>query len=268
MEISADQSTKKRLIAACLILFVFVVVVSVVVYDIGDLGRYQERFAIRESQAALQGITDPDQIDVALRQYPSNRYLQLLAMAVSVVAETNAASDKLSKDVEPPALSKEINLGAASRSDLEALSRDLKTAEVNATTFMPHYTALFKAAREKLENYARSLHPAGDVLKNFLDGVDSWQAETTDLASKTLSARGEFYRAYGKCVQVLLSEFGRYNVANGQFIFPFQSAADRYNAAVGPMTSAAKRIAELQEERKAIVQSQLKRWMHVVDSHQ
>jgi hypothetical protein len=266
VEVAADQSTKKRLIGACLILFVFAVVVSVVVYDIGDLGKYQEHLAIQESQAALQGITDPDQINVALRQYPSNRYLKLVAMAASVVAETDAASEKLSKEVEPPALAKDINLSAASRSDLEALNRDLKTAEVNATTFMPRYTALFRAEREKLENYARSLHPAGDFLKTFLEGVDRWQAETTDLASKTLAARGEFYRAYGKCVQILLSEFGRYNVANGQFIFPFQSTADRYNAAAGPMSSAAKRIAELQEERKMVVQSQLKRWLHVVDS--
>ena len=261
----AGQSTKKRIIAACLILFIFVVVVSVVIYNIGDLGKYQERVAIRESQAALQGVTDPDQIDVALLQYPSNRYLKLVAMAASVVAETNAASEKLSKDVEPPALAKDINLGAASRSDLETLSRDLKTAETNAATFLPRYTALLNAEREKLEDFARSLHPAADVLKRFLEGVNQWQAETTDLASKTLSARGEFYRAYGKCVQILLGEIGRYSVANGQFIFPFQSAADRYNAAAGSMASAARRIAELQEERKTTVQSQRKRWLHVVD---
>jgi len=64
---------------------------------------------------------------------------------------------KLSNEIEPPAISKNINLGTASRSDLEALRRDLKTAAANATALMPRYAALLKTERDKVEKYALSL---------------------------------------------------------------------------------------------------------------
>jgi hypothetical protein len=67
-------------------------------------------------------------------------------------------------------------------------------------------------------------------------------------------------------VTVLLGEIGHYNVTNGQIIFAYQSAADRYNAAAGAVTPAVKHLTELKEERKALMQSQLKRWLHIVDS--
>ena len=80
-----------------------------------------------------------------------------------------------------------------------------------------------------------------------------------------LSARGEYYRTYGKCVTVLLEEFDHYKVTNGQIVFAYQSAADRYNAAAAAVTPTVKRLTELKEERKALMQSQLKRWLHIVD---
>ena len=266
VEVWSDRKSNARVIA--LILFVYVVIVAVAAYKIGDLGRFQERPSFREDQAALQAITDPKEVDEAVKQHPSNKYLKLVALAASIVAETDTASEKLSNDIVPPAVSGDINLTAASRSrsDLETLSRDLKTAEANVTTAMPRYVALLKAQREKMENRARWLYPEKDVFDRFLDGVDKWQAETADLASKTLSARGEYYRTYGKCVTVLLGEFDHYKVTNGQIVFAYQSAADRYNAAAAAVTPTVKRLTELKEERKALMQSQLKRWLHIVDS--
>jgi len=266
VEVWSDRKSNARVIA--LILFVYVVIVAVAAYKIGDLGRFQERPSFREDQAALQAITDPKEVDEAVKQHPSNKYLKLVALAASIVAETDTASEKLSNDIVPPAVSGDINLTAASRnrSDLETLSRDLKTAEANVTTAMPRYVALLKAQREKMENRARWLYPEKDVFDRFLDGVDKWQAETADLASKTLSARGEYYRTYGKCVTVLLEEFDHYKVTNGQIVFAYQSAADRYNAAAAAVTPTVKRLTELKEERKALMQSQLKRWLHIVDS--
>jgi hypothetical protein len=38
-------------------------------------------------------------------------------------------------------------LGTASRDDLDALRSGLKTAEVNAATFLPRYLALLKSER-------------------------------------------------------------------------------------------------------------------------
>ena len=77
-------------------------------------------------------------------------------------------------------------------------------------------------------------------------------------------ARAEFYRAYEKYVAVPVGEFGAYKVANGQFIFPLQRTAERYNAAAVAMTAAAKRLNELDNERRQMAQSQQERWQQFV----
>jgi hypothetical protein len=79
-------------------------------------------------------------------------------------------------------------------------------------------------------------------------------------------ARVEFYRAYDQCVALLIREFGAYKLTNGQFIFPLEPTANRYNAVANAMTAALKRNAELKEERNKIIQSQLKRWQQFVGS--
>ncbi len=258
----SDPKANARVRMAFLLLFVFMIAFSVGAYFVADLGKLQESIAARESQTALQGITDPKQIDQALKQHPSNKFLQMIAVATN---ETNAAIEKLSDQVEQPAISKDINLAAASRSDLEALRGDLKTAEANATTFMPRYVALLKTERDNLEKYALSLHEGKDTVSRFLDNVDKRHAETTAFASRMLLAHAEFYRAYEKYVAVLVGEFGAYKVTNGQFMFPLQRTAERYNAAANATTAAAKRVAELEEERKTLMQSQLAAWEQFVN---
>jgi hypothetical protein len=205
----------------------------------------------------------PKQIDEALRRHRSNKILQMIAMATKAANETSAAIEKLSNEAEPPALSKDINLSTASRSDLEDLRRDLKAAEAKATTLMPGVIALIKAERDRVETYALSLHAGKDIVGRFLDDVDKRHAETT---SRMLSARADYYRAYEDYVAVLAGEFGAYKVVNGQFIFPLQRTVDRYNAAAQAMTVAAKRLAELQEERRQLMQSQQQRWEQFVNS--
>jgi hypothetical protein len=236
------------------------VALSVGAYFVANLSKLQESIAARESQAALQGITDPGQIDEALRRNPSNKLLKLIAMATKAAIETDAAAETLSNEIEPPALSRDISLGTASRNDLEALRRDLKTAETNATTFMPRYAALFKTERDKVENYALSLHLEKDTVGRLLDRVDRRHAKITTFTSNMLSARAEFYRAYEKYVAVLVGEFGAYKIVKGEFIFPLQRTADRYNGAANGMAAAAKRIAELEEEGKKLMQSQHEGW--------
>jgi len=265
MEMPSDRNAKTRVRIAFFFLFVFMIVFSVGAYFVPDLGKLRESIAVREGQTALQGVTDPKQIDEALRQHPSNKFLQMIAMATKVANETDAAAEKLSAEVEPPAVSKANNLGAASRSDLEALRRDLKTAEANATTFMPRYVALLKTERDNLEKYALSLRAGKDTFSRFLDKVDKRHAEITALTSRMLSARADFYRAYENYVAVLVGEFGAYKVVNGQFIFPFQRTVDRYNAAAGAMTAASNRVAELEETRKALLKSQQEGWEQFVN---
>ncbi|GAC1619508.1 MAG: hypothetical protein NVS4B4_04740 [Bradyrhizobium sp.] len=213
----------------------------------------------------MQGITDPKQIDEALRRRPSNRFLQLVAMATRAASDTRAATEKLPNEIEPPALSS-INLGTAGRSDLEALRSALKTAEANATAFLPRYAALFKTERDKIENYALSLGLEKDTVRSFMEAVDSRHAQTLAYSAKMLSGRADYYRAYEKYVAVLAGEFGTYKVENGQFIFPFQRTVDRYNLAAKAMNATAKHLAELDEEGKALAQSQQQGWEQFVTS--
>jgi hypothetical protein len=261
----SDPNPNTRVRIAFLCLFVFMVVLSVGAYFVADLRKLQDSIAARESQTALQGITDPRQMDEALRQHPSNKFLQMMAMATRAADETSAATEKLSNEVEPPAISKGIILGAASRSDLEALRRDLKTAEANATALMPRCVALLKTERANVEKYALSLHLDKDTISRLLDRLDRRQAEITALISRTSSARADFYRAYENYVAVLVGEFGSYKVVDGQFIFPFQHTVDRYNVAAHAMTAAAKRVAELEEERKRLLKSQQEGWERLVN---
>jgi hypothetical protein len=260
----SDPKARTRVRIALLLLFVFMVAASAGTYYVADLGRLQDLIAARQGQAALQGITDASQIEAVLRQSPSNRFLRMMAMATRAADETNATIDKLSDDIEPPAISKAGNPGTASRSDLEALRRDLKTAEANATALAPRTIAVLKAERDTVEKYAALLQLGKDARGRLLDALDKRHAEITALASRTSSARADFYRAYQNYIGILVGEFGAYKFTDGQFIFPLQRTADRYNVAAQAMTAAAKPLAELDQERKTLLQSQQARWLHFV----
>jgi hypothetical protein len=265
MPSGSNSSARVRIAIAFLFLFVSMIVLSIGAYSVAHLSKLQEGLAAREGQAELQGITDPEQIDEALRRHPSNKFLQLMAMAAKAARETRVAAEKLSSEIEPPALSKDINLGTASRSELEAIRSVLKTAQANTTTFLPRYVGLFKTERDKIENYALSLHFEKETIRIYLEGVDKRHSKAIAFTSRMLSGRADYYRAYENYVAVLAGEFGSYKVVNGQFIFPFQRAADRYNIAANAMTAAAKRVAELEEERKTLTQPQQEEWERLVN---
>src|ERR1700736_1919547 len=260
----SGTNPKTRVRIAFLSLFVVMIALAAGIYWVDDLSSLHEEIAARESQAALQGITEPAQIDEALRQHPTNKFLQMTAMATRAANETDAASEKLLNEVEPPAIAKAGDLGAASRNDLEALRRDLKTAEVNATMVMPRYIALLKTERGKVEKYALSLHLGKDDISRLLDHIDKRHAEITALASRMLPVRADFYRAYENYVAFLLREYGAYKMEDGQIIFPLQPTVNRYNAAADALTLAGKRIVELAEERKSLIKSQQERWLQFV----
>ena len=236
------------------------IVLATGAYFVPDLRKLQDGMAARERQTALRAATDPKQIDEALRQHP---LLQTIAMASKAADETDAAIDKLSNEIAPSGASRQINLGTASRDDLEALRRDLKTAEANATTSLPKYVALLKAERDTIETYARS-HGEKDAVGSLLRSIDKRHAEITALMSRMLPARADFYRAYDNYVAVLVREFGTYKVVNGEFVFPFQLAVNRYNAAAQAMNAAAARVAELEQERTSLLTSQQERWAQLV----
>jgi hypothetical protein len=259
-----DPKARARAPIAFLSLFVFTVAALVGVYFVADLGKLHDLIAARDAQAILRGVADTSQIDEVLRQHPSNKLLRMVAMATRSADETNAALEKLSAEIEPLTISKADNLGVASRNDIEALRRDLKTAETNAATSMPRTAAILKAERDTIEKFAASIQLGKGVSNRVLEEIDKRHAETLALVSRASSARADYYRAYQSYVAVLIGEFGAYKFVNGQFIFPLQRTADRYNVAAHAMTSAAKPVADLEQERTNLLQSQQARWLHFV----
>ena len=67
-------------------------------------------------------------------------------MATRAADETSAAAEKLSREVAPGSVSRDFNFGAASRADLEALRRDMKTAQANAAASMPRLPSCSSAS--------------------------------------------------------------------------------------------------------------------------
>ena len=51
--------------------------------------------------------------------------------------------------------------------DIEAFRRDLKTAEANATAFLPRYAAIFQTEHDQIESAARSLHVPKEIAGPF-----------------------------------------------------------------------------------------------------
>jgi hypothetical protein len=239
---------------ACLIAFVF----------LGDLARYQETAMVSESQAALRDVGNPEQLDSALKRYPANRILKLVALAGEKTAEIDAATRTMMSEAEAVALAKPVNLASASRGDLDALHSDVKLAKSNFASLAPRMAALVKARRGELESSARSLGLESGTITRFMAAVDEQHAEVAALVSKVLAANGEYYGAYEECTALLAREFGSYHAAGGQFIFRLQPTADSYNACSSAMAAAAKRLAALDREKGALRQSQLVRWKKFV----
>ena len=256
------EKTSGRLLLIALGAFAIACLVALVL--VGDLARYQESTMVEESQAALRDVNDSEQLVQALRKYPANRILKLVALANEKSAEIDVATRKMLNEVEPAALPKLVNLAAANRNDLEALRGGLKTAGDNVAALSSRTSALIKAKREELQDGARRLGVESSTIARFMAAADEQNGEIAALAAKIVAARADYYAAYENCAALLVREFGSYKVSNGQFIFRLQPTADSYNAASGAMAAATKREAELEQERGALSRSQLNRWKKFV----
>src|SRR5215468_7292749 len=113
----ADRQQKKSGRWPLILWGLFAIACVVALILVGDLARYQEAGLISESQAALRDVSDPAQLDQALKQYPANRILKLVALANDKSAEIDAAARKMLGEAEPASLAKPVNLTAAGRSD-------------------------------------------------------------------------------------------------------------------------------------------------------
>src|SRR5262249_52773885 len=162
--------------------------------------RFQEANSVREGQAALRRVNDPEQLDQVLKQHPSNEFLKMVALAKRDAVEMDVVARGLLTESEPRKLWKQTDLGASSRSDLEALGHDLKTAESNARTLEARYLPLVKAERDKVEHDASVLERRTDTLAKFVAMIDEQHADMKSLISRISAERLEYTAAYAKCV--------------------------------------------------------------------
>ncbi|WGR74662.1 MULTISPECIES: hypothetical protein [unclassified Bradyrhizobium] len=264
---ASDQVAKPRgrLLVVLLLFGLLAAVCLGAIYYAGDLSKLQTVVAAREGRTALRGVTDPGELDQAIEQYPSNKLLRLVALANRDMNEIDAAAQKLLDEAAPRPFPSLGDLGAASRDDLDALRRDLKTAEANVAASAARYNEQLRSARENVEKDARSVNVGDERLSSFMAMIDEQHTVWIALASKRLAASADYYNAYEKCAALLMREFGTYRIENGQFVFPFQSMANGYNRAAAAMTDAAKRESELDGERASLRQSELSRWKAFVE---
>jgi hypothetical protein len=229
-------------------------------YFVGDLARFQPGNAARKSRAALRDLKDPEQLEQLLKRYPSSGILKLVALANRDSTEIDTAALGLLRETDPDELSKRINKGLSSRSDLETLGRDLKAAEDNAAGLESRYDALIKPVRAGIEHDAAALEGGQDIFVRFMAAIDAQHAEMKALIARISAARLDYFRAYEKCVALLARENEVTKGANGQITFRLQAQVDSYNEAASATASAAKRLIELETERTALRRSQLDKW--------
>jgi len=245
----------------------FILVITLLVVGLNNRQLLLDGLAAQEGQATLKDVRTPDQLEKALAKNPSNSFLQFAAHVLKEAQETDRLTQKLSDEIEPPSLAKNIDYAKTTRAELEAYLRDLKTAEANATAAMPRYLALLKDERRRVETFMQSLQIDKGAVRDALSGIDKRHTRTADLGSKMLTARADLYRSLGNQFAILVEQFGNYKVdANGRIIFSSQQTADRYNAASSEFDTAAKRLSELQEGLKRFAQFQQEGWERFISS--
>jgi hypothetical protein len=257
------RSGRVRIIVAFFSLFVFTILLSYGAYFLSGLRKASDHIVAREHPTITQDALGPQINEFAGRHSPNKRS-QLIGMATKAADEAGAAAETLFREMEPPSLPRDNDVGTANRDDLEALRRALETATDNTATIMPRYLALLKSERDTVENYARSQNAEKELMAKLLGEIDKRHAELAGMISQLLTARADFYRTYATYLGLLVGEFGGYKVVNGQFIFPSPRTVDRYNIAAHAMAVAAKRVAELEQERRRSLQLTQEQWRQFV----
>jgi hypothetical protein len=169
---------------------------------------------------------------------PAVALAQLTEKAAQAAAATDAVALKLWASIEPPGMKSQPDYTTASRSDLEAYLSDIKTAEANAVAAQQQYAALLDAERGLIEEAARASGLDESSWSDLLATVDQRHATSLELVGRMLQARQELYRAVQAMQLIVIGEFGKYKVADGQVRFSNKkamalavTASERMNAA-------------------------------------
>lgn len=263
MGTALPRNGRIRIVVAFFSFLVFTILLSYGAYILSGFWKAAITSVAREHPKTIQHAVGLNTNESAGRP-SSNKRLQLLGIATRASDDTAAAAETLFQEIEPRSIRKGNDLGTANHDELEALRGALETAATNAATIMPRYLALLKSERDSVEHYARSLNAEKDFITKLLGEIDKQHAELAGMTSQVLTARADFYRTYETYVALLVGEFGGYKAVNGQFIFPNQRTVDRYNIAAHAMAVAGKRVGELEQERRRLVQLQQEQWRQFV----
>jgi hypothetical protein len=177
---------------------------------------------------ALKDISDPAQIDKALRQNPSNIYLRVMAKAAEASQETDRRIKRLLEELASSSLSSDINFSTATRAELEALLRDVKQAEQNASTALSRYDVILKAERGDVQEFARSVIGDGEFTRSILAKIDSRRPKSRAVVSRIITANRDMYGALREIISIMIDQYGSMTVGkNGKFLFANQTLIDR-----------------------------------------
>jgi hypothetical protein len=204
-------------------------------------------------------------VEQAAEKNPSNVMLQLIAGVKKIAEKTQSEAARLSDEIEPPELSKDINYATATRTDLETFYFALKTAQRNVSAAAPRFAALYREERSEVEKLSHQMNTTDGVRRALLGGVDDKQTRFSIYNSKMMNARGELYSSFADYIAILIEQYDHYKVQpDGRFVFADQSALQRFNNAVNLLNSAAKRVSEVEVEGKQLEKFQQEGWERVV----
>jgi hypothetical protein len=226
---------------------------SAVFLLISNAGKLREAIVGNKARTALLGVHDLAGIERAAQANPSNHFVALMAETWRSAQEAENSVTEFSASIEPAGLAADLNPATASRDQLQAYARDLKTAEARATAGLSVYVDLMKKERERVERFGQLNGIGPDTLQDTLEGIDQRHARIQALASKMLDARASLYRALADRYAILIDQYGKFQVQpNGQLVFADRAALARFNATVDPINNASKRVADLVEQGKQL----------------
>jgi len=209
--------------------------------------------------AACSTLSASSSVPAAASSDPAVLLAQLTEKAAQAAEVTDAMASKLWASIEPQTMQSKPDFATASRDDLEAYLRDLKTAEANAAAAGPQYVALLDAERGLIEEAARSSGLDDGSRSDLLAEVGERHDKSLDRVGRMLQARQELYRAMQAAQTMVIGEFGKYKVdADGHVRFSSKTVSDRATAVNARINAASEALDRIKAE---ITRSQqISRW--------
>jgi hypothetical protein len=213
--------------------------------------------------------TSPSDIETVLAQNPSNVVVRLFAEAYRASTESGLLFQKLSEELDElsggPVSPAEF--ASMSREQLQTYQRNLERAQTNSDAALPRFAEILAKERTRVANFAQSAHVDDELGRGLLRGIDSRHSKNIVFNRKMFEARAAFYMSFGSYIAILVQNYGNFRVRSNGFEFLDQEEAKRFNDAAAEVNAALGRVAQLDQERQQILQSQNALWRELLNSH-